>query len=357
MITYDRPAKLTALQAISEAQKIAFSPIAFHAGLALLRLGVLRAVGDAGERGAEAAELGERVGLSEYGVRVLLDMGLSMGLVWARGERYVLDKVGHFLLNDKMTQINMNFVADICYEAMGRLQESIVRQAPRGLERFGSWRTLYPGLTQLPEPARTSWFSFDQFYSSNAFNAALNIVFADRPRHIFDIGGNTGSWALACAEHDDAVRITIIDLPEQARAARERLRGSAHESRIDVHATDLLDPSRTLPSGADTIWMSQFLDCFSASQILDVLGFVGEAMGPGTSLFVLELLWDRQQHEAAAYSLNATSLYFTCVANGVSRMYGSEELLRLIREAGLHVHAQYDNLGLGHTLLHCVKPR
>ena len=44
MIAYDRPAKLTALQAISEAQKIAFSPIAFHAGLALLRLGVLRAV-------------------------------------------------------------------------------------------------------------------------------------------------------------------------------------------------------------------------------------------------------------------------------------------------------------------------
>src|SRR5262249_58343044 len=95
MISYDRPAKLTALQAISEAQKIAFSPIAFHAALALLRLGVLRAVGDAGERGAQAAELGERVGVSEYGVRVLLDMGLSMGLVWARGERYVLRSEEH----------------------------------------------------------------------------------------------------------------------------------------------------------------------------------------------------------------------------------------------------------------------
>jgi hypothetical protein len=78
------------------------------------------------------------------------------------------------------------------------------------------------------------------------------------------------------------------------------------------------------------------------------------AIEPGGSIFVLELLCDRQKHDAAAYSLNATSLYFTCLANGVSRMYRSEDLLRVIRQAGLRVQAEHDNLGLGHTLLHCV---
>ena len=94
MITYDRPASITAFQAISEAQKLAFSPIAFQASVALVRLGILDAVGSAGEEGARAEELAQRLGLGAYGVSVLLDMGLSIGLVWRRGDRYVLDKVG-----------------------------------------------------------------------------------------------------------------------------------------------------------------------------------------------------------------------------------------------------------------------
>jgi hypothetical protein len=78
-------------------------------------------------------------------------------------------------------------------------------------------------------------------------------------------------------------------------------------------------------------------------------------MGPKASLFVLELLCDRQRYDAASYSLNATSLYFTCIANGVSRMFRSDDLLRIIRDAGLTVVAEHDHIGRGHTLLHCRK--
>ena len=89
MIQYDRPANFTALQAISEAQKLAFSPIAFQASVALVRLGILELVSKAREEGAAAEEVAQRLGLDPYGVRVLLDMGLSIGLVWLRGDRYV----------------------------------------------------------------------------------------------------------------------------------------------------------------------------------------------------------------------------------------------------------------------------
>ena len=355
MIKYDRPAELSAFQAVSNAQKLAFSPIAFQASIALLRLGVLAAVAETGENGASAAELAERLQLSEYGVRVLLDMGLSVGLVWLSGERYVLDKTGYFLLNDEMTQTNMNFVADVCYEPMSRLQESIEHGAPRGLAGFGAWPTIYPGLRQLPEPARTSWFRFDHFYSIRARKAALDIVFETRPRAVLDVGGNVGLWALACVERDDAVRVTIVDLPEQIAAARANMQSSPHAGRISYHAMDLLDPLQALPAGADTIWMSQLLDCFAEEQAARVLETAAAALEPGGSLFVLELFCDRQKFDAAAYSLNATSLYFTCLANGVSRMYRSADLLRVIERAGLRVRAEHDDLGLGHTLVHCVR--
>ncbi len=355
MALYDRPANLTAFQAISEAQKLAFSPIAFQASVALVRLGILEAVGRAGEQGAAAEELAEQLRLDAYGVSVLLDMGLSVGLVWSRGRKYVLDKVGHFWLNDKMTRVNANFVADVCYTAMQRLQDSVERHKPCGLEQFGDGQTLYPRLTSLPEPARGSWFSFDQFYSDAAFGAALPIVFAGRPRHIADIGGNTGAWARRCTAHDPNVRVTIVDLPEQIAAARTELTTAPHRDRIDFHAVDLLARTAALPNDADTFWMSQLLDCFSQADIAAVLLRVRAALPTHGSLFVLELLWDRQQHEAAAYSVNATSLYFTCIANGVSRMYRSDDLLRLVAEAGFDVRAEHDHLGIGHTLLHCVK--
>jgi hypothetical protein len=355
MITYDRPANITAFQAISAAQRLAFSPIAFQASVALVRLGILRSVADAGEQGAHAEDLAQRLGLDAYGVAVLLDMGLSIGLVWRNDDRYVLDKVGLFLLDDKMTRVNLSFVADVCYKAMERLQESIEQHSPCGLEQFGAWRTLYPGLTQLPEPARTSWFSFDQFYSAAAFGDALPIVFKARPRRIADIGGNTGAWARACAAHDPDVQITIVDLPEQLQAAEQELRHSPHRDRITLWAADVLDAQQALPTGADTVWMSQFLDCFAESQIEGILARVAETLPAHGSLFVLEILWDRQQHDAAAYSVNATSLYFTCIANGVSRMYGSAELRRMLLATGFEVEAQHDNLGIGHSLLHCVK--
>lgn len=353
MIRYDRPASLTAFEAISEAQKLAFAPIAFQASVALRRLGILEAVEAAKEQGIAAEDIATRLELPLYGVRVLLDMGLSIGLVWQRDDRYVLDKIGHFVLNDAMTRVNLDFVADVCYDAMSSLQSSVEQCAPKGLARFGDWATLYEGLTRLPAPIRASWLKFDHFYSSDAFDEALAHVFATKPRHLLDIGGNTGLWATACVEHDADVEVTIVDLPDQARLTRERLSASPHAARIRVTAVDLLEPGVALPAGADTIWMSQFLDCFSEPQIARILRLVAAALGPDGSLFVMETLCDRQRYDAAAYSLNATSLYFTCIANGVSRMYRSEDLLRIIREAGLAVVAEHDSLGRGHTLLHC----
>jgi ubiquinone/menaquinone biosynthesis C-methylase UbiE len=355
MISYDRPAGITAFQAISEAQKLAFAPIAFQASVALVRLGILAAVAEAGDTGTGADDVARRLDLGAYGVSVLLDMGLSIGLVWQRGDRYVLDKMGHFLLNDRMTRVNMNFVADVCYKAMDRLMQSVEDETPHGLEEFGAWRTLYPALPSLPEPARTSWFSFDHFYSAAAFVPALPIVLAAAPRHILDVGGNTGAWAAACVARDPAVRVTIVDLPEQIDGARAALGQSPHRDRVAFWPADLLDDGQPLPSGVDAVWMSQFLDCFAETQIAAILARVVTVLPRGGSLFVLELLGDRQQHAAAAYSLNATSLYFTCIANGVSRMYRSTDLERMLRAAGLEVVAQHDNLGLGHTLFHCVK--
>jgi hypothetical protein len=106
---------------------------------------------DAGNKsGVTLKTLTEKCSISEYGVHVLVDMGLSMRLVWQKGDRYILDKTGHFLLHDTMAIRNLNFVHDVCYKGLFELEASIKNGKPEGLKEFGDWPTIYNGLSPSP---------------------------------------------------------------------------------------------------------------------------------------------------------------------------------------------------------------
>lgn len=345
---------LTALQAKEQAQKLAFAPIAFQTARSLDELGILTELDGAAD-GLGVAAIATRCGVSEYGVEVLLDMGLSARIVTQDNDRrYHLARLGHFLLHDGMTRANMGFTADVCYRAMSHLSEAIRSGKPAGLKELGDWPTIYEGLSRLPSKVRQSWLDFDHFYSDRAFPRLLDKVLGERPAHLIDIGGNTGKWAMQCCAHDEQVQVTIVDLPGQIDFALGNAHAAGYADRIHGHPLDILDLRQPLPTHGDVWWMSQFLDCFSPLEILGILRRVRTAMRPDASVYILELFWDCQDFEAAAYSLNATSLYFTCLANGNSRFYRSDDFLEIIRDAGFSVAEQTNGIGLGHTLLRLV---
>ncbi len=347
--------KASALQAKSMAQWIAFAPFVFQATVVIRDTGLLEAIDEAGDSGESAASLAKKTGVSEYGVKVLLDFGVSIGLVWQQGDRFILSKTGYFVLNDEMTRVNMDFTRDVCYRALDHLDDSIRDGKPRGLAELGKWNTLYEGLTTLPGTASESWFRFDHFYSDRVFDEMLPIVFSTPVKEVLDIGGNTGRWALKCLAHDAAVRVTIMDLPIQLKVAKKNITEAGFLDRYNEYPADVLEQAQPFYKGADVICMSQFLDCFSEQEILAILKRAAAVMDQDTQLYIIELLWDRQKYEAASFSLNATSLYFTCIANGNSRMYHSSDLLNMISQAGLSVELDMDGVGEGHTLLRCKK--
>lgn len=345
----------TAYDAKTEAQRIAFAPVVFQSCRILRDSGILELVQQSGNAGMTLAEVTAKISLPRYGIKVLLESGLGIGLFCLNDGRYTVTKLGYFMLRDAMTRVNMDVVHEVCYRGLFDLDKAITEGRPAGLKSLGDWKTFYEGLSSLPTRARESWLAFDHYYSDAAFPAALPLVFAERPKRLLDVGGNTGKWAVACAKHDPDVRITIADLPQQLELARAAIRKHNLENRIDFLATDLLDEANPLPEGYDVLWMSQFLDCFSEAQIGSILRRTARAMRAGSTLYILELLWDRQPNETAAFCLQQTSLYFTCIANGNSQMYHSSDLLRCVAEAGLHVVDDRDQVGLYHTLLKCRK--
>ena len=350
---YFRNDPKSAYEALSEAQRIAFAPIVFQACRVLRNSGVLDLVQRSGSAGMTLDEAAAAIALPHYGIKVLLESGLGIGLFYLNDDRFVLTNVGHFMLHDPMTRINMDVVHEVCYRGMFDLDKALQEGRPAGLKTLGDWKTFYEGLSSLTPQARKSWLAFDHYYSDMAFPAALPLVFADHPKRLLDVGGNTGKWAVQCARFDPDVRITIADLPQQLEFARETIHKNNLDNRIDFLAIDVLDESTSFPGGYDAIWMSQFLDCFSQSEIVSILRRVARSLTAGGTVYILELFWDRQPNETAAFCLQQTSLYFACIANGNSQMYRSADMMRCLEESGLELIEERDQVGLYHTLFKC----
>lgn len=347
---------MNAREAQRLAEFIAFGPVVFQTARIMLDWGIMDMLRDSKE-GLTIDEVAEKANISKYASKCLLEASLCIGIVLVNPDtdRFSISKTGWFLINDPATRVNINFNHDVNYRGWFDLDKSLAEGKPVGLKTLGEWPTVYEGLSSLEKQVQKSWFGFDHFYSDSSFEQALEIVFAKRPKTLLDVGGNTGRWALRCVGHDSDVKVTILDLPQQIGMMKENVKGQPGADRIDGLGANLLDEATEMPSDRkfEAIWMSQFLDCFSEEQIISILKRASKVMDAESRLFIMETLWDRQRYEPAALCLTLTSLYFTAIANGNSKMYHSEDMTRLVNEAGLEVETIHDYLGQGHSILVC----
>ncbi|MGI5101849.1 class I SAM-dependent methyltransferase [Treponema vincentii] len=350
MHSYYYEDNLTALQAKFAAQKLAFAPAAFQTAKAMVDLHILEAIEDSKTKGLTIEAIIDKTGLSSYTVKLLVEFSLSLELVKivpnSDPNAYVLGKTGYFLLNDELTKANMNFMNDVCYQGLFYLQDSLKTGKPAGLKVFGDWDTIYQGLSSLPEQVQKSWFAFDHYYSDSIFDAALPIVFKEKPRHIMDIGSNTGKFTKAALSYNNQVLVTMVDLPQQIAMAQKNPDLFGFKDRIETFPTNILNAGEELPSNVDTVWMSQFLDCFSLDEVQRILRKIKKYVPSHCNIFVLEPLWDMQRFEAASYSIQATSIYFAAMANGNSKMYSYSDLVSAIEAAGCSLVCAHHNLGI-----------
>lgn len=347
---------INAAEALEEAHRIAFAPFVFQASVSLKKLGILDYIFDLRNAGGPTLEqISETLSVSEYGVGVLLEIAQTSNIVSKNiKDQYELTKVGYFLNFNPTATINLNFTNDICYKGLFHLNDSIKTGRPEGLKELGEWDTIYEGLSQLKPDAQKSWFDFDHHYSDDIFDEAIERIFRKQPKRLFDIGGNTGKFSIKCCHYDDQVEVKIIDLPGQLNMAMANAKSHGFADRIKPHPIDWLSHDPQIPTGADIIWMCQFLDCFSEDEILKILKICVASMGPHAHLVIVETFTDRQLFKASQFILEATSLYFTVLANGNSKMYPSTVFLKLLDQAGLYVDED-ESLGSYHTMLICRK--
>ena len=163
----------------------------------------------------------------------------------------------------------------------------------------------------------------------------LEPLFASNPQRIMDIGANTGKFSLAALGYQPQVELLLVDLPQQLAVADKNLQAAGVRQRAHLCPVDMLQAEQAFPSGADLIWMSQFLSCFSEAVIASILQRAAAALAPNGQVLIMDTFWDRQKYDIAAYCLINTSPYFTAIASGNSKVYESSDYIRLCEAAGL----------------------
>jgi hypothetical protein len=347
--------KQTAFEARFDAQKIAFGPIVFQCVRYAWKRGMLEALAKAGSLGLSVETLAQTGQWTAYALKVVLESCLSAGVVKLQNGHYVLDKTGYCVLTDKITQINLNFMHDVCYQGLFDLDVALDQEKPIGLRHHGDWSSLYEGMSVMPEPAKESWFLFDQYYSDISFPSIMPDVLATNPMHIMDIGANTGKFSIAALKAHPSVELHLLDLPQQLAMAKETLLKAGLENRAHLHPVDMLNTDTPFPGGMDVIWMSQFLSCFSEAMISAILQRAVNALAKNGQVLIMDTFWDRQRYDIAAYCLINTSPYFTTIASGNSKIYESDVYIRLCEAAGLQLLSVRDGIGFCHSLLRFVR--
>ncbi len=348
-----------AQQAQAMAHLYSWGPVVFQVARLMIKYGILDMLNDNRE-GLTQEDIAEKTGLSIYATKCLLEASLCTHIVLINPEtdRYRLGKTGWFLLRDAMIRADIDFNHDVNYEGWFVLDKALEEGKPAGLKHFGDWPTIYEGLSSLPADVQRSWFGFDHYYSDHSFDEALAIISANKTRNLLDVGGNTGRFAMRCVQYNPTLEVTICDLPQQIGLMKKATAGQQGAERIHGVGMNLLDEKNQFPTDKhyDVIWMSQFLDCFSEEQIVSILRRAAAILDKSNRIYIMETLWDRQDYEPAAMSLTMTSLYFTALANGNSKMYNTDDMTRLIRQAGLEVEQIHDRIGNGgHSILICKK--
>lgn len=348
-----------AQQAQEMAHLYSWGAVIFQVCRLLIKYGILDLLNDH-RKGLTQNEIARAAGLSDYAAKCLLESALTTHIVLIDTEtdKYYLAKTGWFLLRDAMIRADIDFNHDVNYEGWFVLDKALEQGQPAGLKHFGDWPTIYEGLSSLPEQVQKSWFGFDHYYSDHSFDEALAIIHANNTRHLLDVGGNTGRFAMRCVASNPTIEVTICDLPQQIKMMKQATDGQPGSERIHGVGMNILDESVAFPTDTryDVIWMSQFLDCFSERQIVSILRRAAAVLDSNNRIYIMETLWDRQDYVPAAMSLTMTSLYFTALANGNSKMYNTDDLTRLIRQVGLEIEQIYDRIGNGgHSILVCKK--
>jgi 2-polyprenyl-3-methyl-5-hydroxy-6-metoxy-1,4-benzoquinol methylase len=284
--------------------------------------------------GCSPREVREALGLTEHSCDVLL-VGLgSLGLIRRIGDELYndpyLERIVQPEFNDGFFVKWLAFNENLVRPASEWLLDSVKQARPVGLyQTLGEVESFYQAISLEPEKLTF----FDDFMkavtSLNKEQVAATPAFSSF-RTVIDVGGSSGSLAIALAKQHPDVSVTVFDFPKVVELARSNFDQTPHAARLHTIGGNLLEDG--IPRGFDCITLCHLFGVFGEARSIEILRRAYDALEPGKAVCVYTPVLD--EDEDGPVSTGLFSSYFLFLANGHGRFFSPARIRGWLARAG-----------------------
>jgi cyclopropane fatty-acyl-phospholipid synthase-like methyltransferase len=324
-----------------------------HCAFQLLHAGVEFGVFDYLSANPNSSEptVASHFGLHLTPARVLLRGLASLELLIANDGSYrnshVSDKYLTTASPHSMTAV-VRWQAEIVYPGVADFVQSLRTNSNVGLRHFeGSGETIYTRLQNNSELQHIFQRGMDSL--SRANNAGLlNATSLANVTHLLDVGGGTGTNALALVRKYPTLKVTIFDFPAVCKLADEVIStaGLSHDQVKTCGGTDLNEAFAT-GDGIDGILFAH-LPNFSEGQNVELFRQAYQTLPSGGVAIVFQKLDIEGGTAPASCVLN--SVYFMAIGTGEGVLFSADELKDQLKRAGFTIVEEHA-LERAHTVI------
>ncbi|HEY5857282.1 MAG TPA: methyltransferase [Aldersonia sp.] len=290
-ITAPPPAETDhALPSPEPIMRLAFGFMAAKHLFAANDLGLFEALG---EGPTDLHGLAARTGLTARATRISADAMVALGLLERLGDRYAnTEAAGAFLAGGSPADLRplLRFWDKISFPAWEELAGALACGPKREIV------DLDPDLQSIAA------FGVEAFTAAPSL-ALPEVVDLSGSRRLLDIGGGTGSWSIAVARRWQQVSATVIELPDVAPTAQERITSAGLDGRIEVCAGDAM--ADALPAGFDTVLVANLMHYWSPEQNRLLLQRIRDVAASHARLLIADFWTDPTHTRPVAAALMA----------------------------------------------------
>lgn len=299
---------------------------AFHApALAICdELGIFAALD---QQPSDAATVAQRIGIEPRAAEAMLGLMSALGLLaQADGVFHLTDVARQYLVPTSpfywggfLRRIRDNPID--CKRLIDSLRRgAAAREAPVTGEM---WRA--------PQRSPEALEAFTHAMHAHSFALAMRAVPAlalDSARKLLDVGGGSGSFSIAAAQHHPQLACAVLDLAPVCKVAREYAERLGARDRVTTVAADMFVDR--WPSGFDRVFFSDVFHDWNDERCRDLAARAYAAVEPGGRVIVHEmLLSETKDSPLAAASYSMIMLFAT-----EGRQRTARELIEILAGAG-----------------------
>ena len=269
-----------------------------------------------------ASALATRTGLNLRGLTMLLDALAALDLLQKEEGVYCTTPFSAEFLSKNSSKYMGHIISHHHHlvEGWSRLDESVMSGEPARNR-----------LSHEPSEAERESFLMGMF--NMAMQMAPMIVpqidLSGR-RHLLDLGGGPGTYAIHFCMQNPELKATIFDLPTSRQFAEQTVSRFSMQQRIDFQPGDFQDD--LIDGRYDVAWLSHVLHGEGEEGCANMLQKTVAALEPGGLLLVQEFILDNDRAEPvfpALFSLNML------LGTPAGKAYSESELVQLLQAAGL----------------------